>query len=428
MKFSKSGWLLAGVLAIVGQTLAAPHVTINSVAQRWPWNNRVDITYTVGGGQKVSKNVYYKLVFTAGINGQTYSVDGGALGASAADGTHTVTWYNPPAGIKATQLTLSAAICPAEVPSGDDYMIVDLASGAVTFEGLLATQEASNQRYNQPLYKGDKLVLRKVPAGGPYPTGWSGLSDDPNNKQNLNKPKMWTTDRDFYVAIFMCTQAQYVKLGLTNPSTFTEDDGKDLARYRPVNKVSWDTLRGQKYSAKLDLGEDAAGASFLKRLNARTKQASGITAFDLPGEVMFEIATRAGVSNTKYYWGDTPDDDFVYAFATKSWNTVGIQNGFSKARSYMVGSYQPNKWGFYDMSGLSWEWMRDDYSLGNLGDAAGPFAFAWDGTQTEARARGGAIYDANMTDNEFRASHRNKTAMNNSSRQHHGFRIAWIRQ
>lgn len=425
MKFSKSGWLLAGVLAIVGQTLAAPHVTINSVAQCWPWNNRVDITYTVGGGQKVSKNVYYKLVFTAGINGQTYSVDGGALGASAADGTHTVTWYNPPAGIKATQLTLSAAICPADVPSGDDYMIVDLATGVVTFEGLLATQEASNQRYNQPLYKGDKLVLRKVPAGGPYPTGWSGLSGS-------NKLKMWTTDRDFYVAIFMCTQAQYVKLGLTNPSAFTKDDGKDLARYRPVNKVSWDTLRGQKYSAKLDLGEDESGVSFLKRLNARTKRASGITAFDLPGEVMFEIATRAGVSDTKYYWGDEPDYDFVYAFATKSWATVGKAEGFSSERSYMVGSYCPNRWGFYDMSGLSWEWMRDDNSLGNLGDAAGPFAFAWAGGRTKARARGGAIYSANMTvertDDEFRASHRNETDMNNSGRQHHGFRIAWIRQ
>jgi formylglycine-generating enzyme required for sulfatase activity len=226
----------------------------------------------------------------------------------------------------------------------------------------------------------------------------------------------------------MCTQAQYMKLDLTNPSEFKTDDEPDLAMFRPVNKVSWDTLRGQKYSAKLDLGEDAAGPSFLKRLNARTKQASGITAFDLPGEVMFEIATRAGVSNTKYYWGDEPDDKFRYAFATKSWDTVGIQNGFSWKRPYMVGSYQPNKWGFYDMSGLSWEWMRDDNSLGNLGDAAGPFAFAWDGTRTEARARGGAIYDANMTDNEFRASHRNKTAMNNSSRQHHGFRIAWIRQ
>ena len=77
----------------------AASITIDSVTQRWPWNNKVDITYTVTDGQNVAAGVYAKLVFTATIAGQTYTIDGvHDIGASASDGTHTVTW-TPPADI-----------------------------------------------------------------------------------------------------------------------------------------------------------------------------------------------------------------------------------------------------------------------------------------------------------------------------------------
>ena len=96
---------VAGILALGAS--ATPSVTIDSVLQRWPWNNKVDITYTVTDGQDVSRGVFCKLVFNATIDGQTYEIDGVTnVGASASSGTHTVTWL-PPAGLRTTNCVMS---------------------------------------------------------------------------------------------------------------------------------------------------------------------------------------------------------------------------------------------------------------------------------------------------------------------------------
>ena len=85
-----------GMLSVLQVANAIPSVEIDSVIQRWPWNNKVDITYTVADGQNLVNGRYYKLVFTATINGKPYTIDGTTdLGASANTGTHTVTWTAP---------------------------------------------------------------------------------------------------------------------------------------------------------------------------------------------------------------------------------------------------------------------------------------------------------------------------------------------
>ena len=165
--------VMSAMLALCAE---ASSVAIDSVVQRWPWNNKIDITYTVTDGQTLTadptNDVYMRLVFTATIGGNTYTIDGNTLGASAtgsAVGTqHTVTW-TPPTDlkVKASGCTMSASLYAADAPSGDDYMVIDLeetdSSKAVKFEGLLHSQALSNDRYNAAQYKTTKLVLRKVP-------------------------------------------------------------------------------------------------------------------------------------------------------------------------------------------------------------------------------------------------------------------------
>ena len=74
------------LLAVTFLTLGAEasSVTIDSVIQRWPWNNKFDITYTVTDGQTFTEDgtgdVYCKLVFNATIGGQTYVIDEVAAG------------------------------------------------------------------------------------------------------------------------------------------------------------------------------------------------------------------------------------------------------------------------------------------------------------------------------------------------------------
>ena len=97
-------------------------ITIDSVAQRWPWNNKVDITYTVTDGQNHAAGVYCGVEFNVSVPGYgDILVHGYSLGASAegdANGTqHTVTW-TAPSGLKSTDCTISATLFSTNVPSG----------------------------------------------------------------------------------------------------------------------------------------------------------------------------------------------------------------------------------------------------------------------------------------------------------------------
>ncbi|MBR4613940.1 MAG: hypothetical protein IKO40_14635, partial [Kiritimatiellae bacterium] len=216
---TQRGLVLAGVVAAVCVALpvagSASSITVDSVVQRWPWNNKVDITYTVTGGQNVAASVFARIVFTATIGGTSYAIDGVSdVGASASDGTHTVTW-TAPSGLRATGCAMTAQLLSADVPSGDDYLVVDLSTGALAYEGLFATQEASNARYNADAYKTDKLVLRKVPAGSYYAVA-----------------KTWTTDKDYYAGVFLVTSYQYTKL--------CGGSGTDM---KPKASIKWNDLR-----------------------------------------------------------------------------------------------------------------------------------------------------------------------------------------
>ena len=112
-KLAGNGLAAAALCVALPMAADAASVTIDSVVQRWPWNNKVDITYTVTDGQDVEAGVYCRLVFNANINGETYVIDGVTnVGASASSGTHTITW-NPPSGVKTANCSMTAttSIC-----------------------------------------------------------------------------------------------------------------------------------------------------------------------------------------------------------------------------------------------------------------------------------------------------------------------------
>lgn len=397
---------------------ATPTVTINKVAQRWPWNNKVDVTYTIGDGQDVANERYYRLVFTTVIDDTVTNIVDGVhdVGANTSNGTHTVTW-TAPSGYKTDNFKVSAALYTATVPSGDDYMIVNLETGAVTYEGLYATQEDSNTRYNTEANKSDYLVLRKVPAGGTYQTGHG-------NYATYNNVKSWTTDRDYYIGIFPVTQAQYVKLGLANPAR-TKD-----SLYRPVERVSWNDLRGEVKPTDAIQNVSAPGTgTFFQRLNYITGNRLG---FDLPTEVMSEIAERAGTT-TMFYWGDTVTDDSSSDFYYDKF-IVCSENRLVDT-TVPVGSRLPNAWGLYDVLGYVMEWCLDDTSRSSLPDAPDP----WTPACSDGNSRRMLSNDGRLTlrwSVGFKISYRNYDAdlvtikpseeCSNSTDWGIGFRVARI--
>ena len=405
-KTSKSAFLAIALAACAatGSALAATTITIDSVVQRWPWNNKVDITYTIVGGQDVSSGNYQRIVFTTVIAGVTYAIDGVKdVGASANAGTHTVTWTLPD-GVKSADCTMSASVFTSDVPSGDDYMVIDLTktSDNISYEGLLATQDASNARYNADAYKTDKLVLRKVAAGGPYPTG------DSKNYSTSNSAKMWTTDRSYYIGVFPVTQYQYEKLYGSNPSTRKTQIEGNVVAHRPVETVSWNDLRlaDTAPTSRMPAVSSLSG-TFFQRLNYITGNKCG---FDLPTEVMYEIAERAGAT-TVYYWGDDADAAYLAC------------HGNSPTSTMAVGSRLPNAWGLYDTAGNIWEWCLDDSVSGNMADRTDAFTPVWS-SGSNRRIRGG--YWGNDVDNaNFRASCQNGSAASNAGNSF-GFRVSMI--
>ena len=421
-------WAGNGLVAVaLGVTLdmvaSAASVTIDRVVQRWPWNNKVDITYTVTDAQKRSDGVYYALNFALSANGQTYAFEGNALGASTETGgsgssQYTVTW-TAPEGILCSDASLTATLVATNVPSGTDYMIIDLTTGGITYEGLCATQADSNSRYNTAEFKTDKMVLRKVPRkadsaalpNGPfangYPTGDSALFPSGNDANNNHS---WKTDHDYYIGVFLVTQRQYQNIYGSNPSLCTTAISGNEVSHRPVENVSWNTLRANASGGEQIPAVSAANTgSFFQRLNYKT----GLY-FDMPTEQMFEIAARAGTT-TIYSWGDTMDTDYVVCSENAGGSTVA------------VGSKLPNAWGLYDTAGNLWDRTRDTRDTRDMGARTDAFTpgVGESGQASRIRLRGGH-WKLPSSHNYFRASHRDCTCSITDAGNEVGFRVAVI--
>ena len=395
--------ILAAVAALATGSAAASSITVDNVAQRWPWNNKIDITYTVSGGQDVSLGVYARIVFTAHIGGTDYIIDGvNDIGASASDGQHTVTW-TVPTGIRASGCTVTAQLLSADNPSGDDYMVVDLDTGAVSYEGLLDSQDASNVRYNTDTYKTTNLVLRKVPAGRTYPTG------DNSHYSSVNTARTWTPAHDYYIGIFPVTQSQYKKIYGSNPSYCKSSIEGNTPEHRPVECVSWNALRVSTTAPNESIPKvNSLSGTFFQRLNFKT----GLY-FDLPTEVMFEIAERAGATTT-YFWGETMVTNYVVCEENSGNSTVA------------VGSRLPNNWGLFDMAGNTWEWCLD-VTVDNDNLALLPDVFVpQQGTGTKRRTTGGGAFTYSSSTDRFHVSFRAGGENAQSYNQYIGFRVAHI--
>lgn len=416
-KHNPAALSLAG-LFIAGSAAAIPSITVDSVVQRWPWNNKVDITYTIAGdgGQDVKASQYCKVVFTATVNGTDYVLDGARdIVAWADNGTHTVTWTNAPAGVQATDCEMRARL----YRTNGYYMVVDLDSGAYAFDDLadgdtpIATPTASNARYNTPLYKSDRMVLRRVPRtsladssySGGYPTG------DDVNYASSNGATTWTTDADYFIGVFEVTRGQLAKLGLADPSSAALASGT-VAAYSPANNipmVSSDAAATKICSgyATETPGESDTLPCFFPRLNAKTDiiGATGLAGFTLPTEVMWEIACRAGAT-TVYPWGDTTTELPTYCRGTTS--NLGE-----------TGTKASNVWGLFDMIGNAWEVCPGTHGVANLEDAVSPWYRAASAEQY-VMLRGGTSYN-----NVFHASQRTQFVAWNTS-VGAGFRAAII--
>jgi formylglycine-generating enzyme required for sulfatase activity len=258
------------------------------------------------------------------------------------------------------------------------------------------------------------MVFRKIPAGGPYPTG------DDKNYRWINSARTWTTDRDYYVAIFHLTQGQYKKICGTNPSARPNSYEGNNADYRPVENVSWVTFRGEVDPTVAPTLDPEGG--FLQRFNHLVHSATGLSGFDLPTELMYEIASRAGTT-TCYLWGDQDGDVFS---ATN--HAVCAERRGQESEGYYCslecGSLLPNNWGLYDTVGSMLTFVLDN-KPDDPANAESPFVPYYN-NQDVRRARGGGYWGSSCASTTFRSSYRYWAYDAGKPQFCVGFRLAWI--
>lgn len=113
--------------------------------------------------------------------------------------------------------------------------------------------------------------------------------------------------------------------------------------------------------------------AFIQWLNRREKTSR----YRLPTEAEWEHACRAG-TRTPFYWGRDPDGRYANfadgSFAIAHPEDPYVNGGVKDGHVYTapVGSYLPNPFGLYDMSGNVNEWCRDWYGEYTAGEAVDP--------------------------------------------------------
>lgn len=333
--------------------------------QRYPWNGKVDIDFTIDSA--VEGSIFTVCVEAKDTVGQTNVTlttvrydDKGAFSSleKLPAGRHRVTWDAdtdvPGILIPSLAFSVSVWVDGERVPDNGLYMVIDLSGyanvmGEVRYSITYLTAVPEGGWTDE--YKTTKLVLRRIPAG-----------QDPLGRYTLTK--------DFYAGIFEVTEEQWnLVMGKSGSSYKGPDAPKG---------VSYNNIRGSSVGAQWPTSSEVDSSSFLGQLRAKT----GIKEFDLPTEAQWEYACRAGTT-TAYNVGR----DDVAGLLAAGWyeENSAINGSYTK---HTVGGKVPNAWGLYDMHGNLWEWCLDRYTE-NMPTGMDPI----EGTPGSYRVlRGGGYY------------------------------------
>jgi formylglycine-generating enzyme required for sulfatase activity len=174
------------------------------------------------------------------------------------------------------------------------------------------------------------MVFRRINPSSvtiPASTGFGAQADETG---------LTATNKIAFLAVFEVTQAQWTALGGGTPWTAPELIAQ--AGFRTGAQVpAW------------GIDHELALATLSAYGSKRTYH------LDLPSAALWEIACRAGTT-TMFPWGDGRDATLdVKPYAAVFETMAGKPGPLT-----VDGSRQPNAFGFYDMSGNLWEWVRDD--------------------------------------------------------------------
>ena len=356
MKLKRMMMMVAMAVALIAH--AAVSVTNVKAAQRYPWNGMVDIDYTVVCND-ANADVY---VFPEGTDNDTgallqlKTLTGEGVNGAVKAGTHRMTWNA--AKDMPNFHSSSFSVKMTAISGAAPYIVIDLSGGA-NAASYPVRFSAAGPNLDDDTCRTTELWLRLI-LPGTFTMGspttelghdWYGSGFETQHAVTISKP--------FYLGIFEVTQKQYTLVMGSNPSSYTGDT-------RPVECVSYNTLRGSLVGANWPSHNQVDTDSFFGKIRARTS-----LTLDLPTEAMWEYACRAGTTtalNNGKDLTDTTQCPEMAEVGRYGYNQNDGKGGYTSAHT-KVGSYRANAWGLYDMHGNVGEWCLDWWQ-NNLGTSS----------------------------------------------------------
>jgi len=138
----------------------------------------------------------------------------------------------------------------------------------------------------------------------------------------------------------------------------------------------WEYLPGAKWSQPEGPGSSVAGRQRHPVVHIAPEDAEAYATWagkSLPTEAEWERAARGGLEGAVFAWGDefTPGGRMMAntwqgEFPWQHFRTDGYE------RTSPVGSFDPNAYGLYDMTGNVWEWTADFFTPHHSDEAMSP--------------------------------------------------------
>ncbi len=254
--------------------------------------------------------------------------------------------------------------------AGLPLKVLDIADTKVTDLTPLAGLKLESLRYTPAnIAKGHDLAqsmpCAKAIPGRPWTIPDLGMQFVPITPGKFQREGggAVTLTKPFWLGRFEVTQAEYQAVMGSNPSAYK---GERL----PVETVSWHDAVA--FCAKLTDRERASG-----RLEPGAE-------YRLPTEAEWEYCCRAGTTTTFHFGKDVSvlwkyanyrDKSSGLPVGKDEWEKTDLEHDDGYQKTAPVGSFEPNAWGLYDMTGNVYEWCGDwhgEYPAAEVTDPTGP--------------------------------------------------------